>query len=498
MYTGRTKILCDEKEVTDQNVTTILSEALAIHQRNSKEIDYLYNYRKGTQPILDRTKEVRPEICNKIVENRADEIVSFKTGYLCGEPLQYVSRGSTADVSVEIGKLNDKMLLCGKSALDKDLAEWMYTCGTGYRMVMPNSKYILSEIVPKLNNRATNFSEDEAPYEVYTLDPRYAFVVYNSGLGEKPLMSVKYVVQRDSIINNTFKTVYSVWTDTKYYEISSASMSPELNLSKEPTEFKLGRNPITEYPLNNARIGAFEPVLSILDAINTVQSNRIDGVEQFIQSLVLLYNCEIDDAAAKNLRSAGLVKLKSTGDIKSDLKILSEQLDQSQTQTLIDYMYQTVLCIVGMPNRNGGTSTSDTGAAVQLRDGWQGAEARAKTDELSFRESERKFLKTVLDIIRRTVGTSLVLSDIDIKFTRRNYENIQGKAQVFVSLVQSGYCDLEEAFIISGISPDPSASAQRGQARHESLIKEQHAEKAEQQSATQDDTSLMKGDDLNA
>ena len=51
-----------------------------------------------------------------------------------------------------------------------------------------------------------------------------------------------------------------------------------------------------------------------------------------------------------------------------------------------------------MPNRNGGTSTSDTGSAVIMRDGWSAAEARAKDSELMFKLSEKEFLKLVLRI----------------------------------------------------------------------------------------------------
>jgi hypothetical protein len=148
--------------------------------------------------------------------------------------------------------------------------------------------------------------------------------------------------------------------------------------------------------------------MTILDAINTVQSNRVDGVEQFIQSLLVFVNCDIDTDSAKNLREAGLVKIKTVGEVKADIKEIAAALDQQQTQTLTDYMYQTVLNIVGMPNRNGGSSTSDTGAATIVRDGWAAAEARAKSDEISFKESERQFLKAALRIIRGTVGTSLV------------------------------------------------------------------------------------------
>ena len=37
--------------------------------------------------------------------------------------------------------------------------------------------------------------------------------------------------------------------------------------------------PIFEYPANNARLGSFEIVLPLLDAINNIASNRMDGLE---------------------------------------------------------------------------------------------------------------------------------------------------------------------------------------------------------------------------
>jgi hypothetical protein len=203
--------------------------------------------------------------------------------------------------------------------------------------------------------------------------------------------------------------------------------------------------------------------------MNTVASNRADGVEQFIQSLVLLYNCDIDDDSAKSLREAGMVKLKSIGDIKADLKILSEQLDQTQTQTLVDYMYQVVLCIVGMPNRNGGTSTSDTGSAVIMRDGWEAAEARAKRDETAFKRAERQYLKIVLKIIRQTVGTTLKLSDVEIQFTRRNYSNIQSKAQVLDIMLKNPKIAPILAFTHCGMFSDPEDAAKQSAAYYEKV-----------------------------
>ena len=160
MY-GRRIILSDADMITDNNVLYELQQALNVHIVNCSQIEYLWRYYRGDQPILERTKDVRPEICNRIVENRANEIVSFKVGYLCGEPIQYVGRTSGEIVSRGISDLNEMMLCESKAALDKELVEWQMICGTAYRLVLPNN----------------TFDGNESPFKLYTLDPRDTFVV---------------------------------------------------------------------------------------------------------------------------------------------------------------------------------------------------------------------------------------------------------------------------------------------------------------------------------
>lgn len=464
MQFGRTKIKTDIEHITRDNVLTVLEAAMNDHISNYSDIDYLYRYYKGEQPILQRKKEIRPEICNKIVENIANEIVSFKTGYLLGEPIQYISRSDT-DTSKEVGELNDIMELCSKACVDNDIAEWLYICGVGYRLVLPNDSTIIEKVVPALSAGEKPDLGDDTPFTVHCLDPRGAFVVHYSGIGEKPVMGVKYVRKDDLTV------IYSVWTETEYFEIEGESTSGTGRIVKEMSN-TVWYIPVVEYVLNNARQGAFEIVLPLLDAINATQSDRIDGVDQFIQSLMVLYNAEIDEDKAKNLRDAGLIILKSFGDNKADIKVLNEQLNQTQTQTLIDDLYQKVLEIVGMPNRNGGTSTSDTGAAVIVRDGWSTAEARAKSDEANFKRSEREFLRIVLSIIRRSGGLQLMLKDVDIKFTRHNYDNIQSKSQVLVSMLNNSHIHPALAFEHCGLFSDPQSAFNMSEAYYQEQMKQ--------------------------
>ena len=135
---GRRVIKTDETEVTIDNVVSILRKALPYHWKNRSEIQYLWHYYKGRQPVLNREKQVRPEICNHIVENRANEIVSFKSGYLMGEPLQYVSRGNAENIADNINQLNEFVFAEEKPAKDKELADWFHICG-------PHVEFCVSE-----------------------------------------------------------------------------------------------------------------------------------------------------------------------------------------------------------------------------------------------------------------------------------------------------------------------------------------------------------------
>ena len=423
---GRRVIKTSVTHITPENVVDVLLKALSIHALNRSEIDYLWEYYKGKQPILHRQKEVRPEITNRIVENRANEIVSFKVGYLCGEPIQYVGKNGSEEITQGITRLNELMFAEDKAAQDQEIVEWQMICGTAYRLVLPDEKG----------------EEDEAPFELYTLDPRDTFVVYSNEIGNKPVMAVKYSKDDNEI------THYSIYTENMYYLV-------EDGILKESTPHALDMIPIFEYPANNARLGSFEIVLPLLDTLNNITSNRMDGIEQVIQAFIKFINCDISKEEYEEFLQLGAIKVKSVDGANADVGVVTTDLNQSQTQTLKEDCYNAILTICGMPNRNGGTSTSDTGAAVLLRDGWSLAEARAKDSENMFKKSEKKMLKLVLRICRELSDLNLGLKDIELQFTRRNYENIQSKSQVLVSMLQNNKIHPLLAFQHSGLFIDP-------------------------------------------
>lgn len=435
---GRKKIYIPKQDITEKTLPKILARAMAIHTTNAYQIDYLWNYYKGQQPILKRIKRVRPEICNKIVVNHAYEIMNFYMGYVYGDPIQYVQRGvhgakeGYSDVN-NVSMLNELMMDDDKASKDKTLGEWMLSCGTGYRMCLPSV-------------------EENVVFETEILDPRVTFVVYDTGFGKKPWLCVTYNKKY-----NKGMEYYTMFGYTKDLFFSCEEFNGTYRKYWIQNHV-LGKLPITEYPLGTIRLGVFEPVITIMDAINNVESNRNDGIEQKVQSFLKFLNCDIEPNKFDEFRDKGLIKIKVPHGSVGDVEYVEVDLNQTDSQIYVDSLYQKLLQIAGVPDRNA-SAGGNTGQALIIGQGWSNAEARAKSIELSFKRSEKLFLGMVLNIIKDTLDVDpalkmLKLWDIDIKFTRNKTDSILVKAQALLNLLEAGVHP-RIAFTLCGLFNDP-------------------------------------------
>lgn len=451
---GRRVIYTDETEITASNVVDVVRKAFLPHLNNVNEINYLYNYYKGKQPILGRIKEIRPEINNKIVVNYANEIVSFKVGYLASEPIQYVA---LSDKNEAVNSLNRYMYQVGKQAQDQEIIEWNHICGTAYRYVQAK--------LPKM------VSKGESPFELYTLDPRTTLVVYSSTFKRERMAGITYTLDENKNIKN-----FVVYTKNRIFTFTDEAENhcPEVIESKNA----LGEIPIYEYPANNARLGAFEVVLPLLDAINRCESNRVDGMEQQIQSFLKFINCDLDEEGLENLARYGAIKLKSIEGAPADVEAVKTDFSQDGAQTSKEDLYNAVLTICGMPVQGNGSSISANNGAILIQNGWSQAEARAKSSETMYKASERQMLSLIFNICR-TVGKDeidLVTSDVDYKFTRRNYENIQVKAQVLCEMLNTPRIHPKLAFESCGLFSDPENAYLISDEHYEATLNEWNIE----------------------
>lgn len=409
---GRKVAYTDVQEITPQNVIKVLGNAIGTHNYNRAFIKYLYNYYKGDQPILYRKKIVRPEINNRVCENHALETVRFKTSQTYGEPIQYVckKKKATEELNEQIDLFNDYLDEANTEARNIELGTYQSAVGTAYKAILKEDEW--------------KEGKDIIPFRIFIPSPINTFVVYSSNNG-KAMLSVQ---ELKDIEGNQY---YQCYSKDQYFIIQNGKV-------KDYGINGFDGIPIVEYPNNAERLSDIEICITMFDTINNMQSNRMDGVEQFVQAFMKFKNCEIDENEFLKMVQLGAISVKDTGQgVQSDVDIMTAELNQSESQVAKDDIYKNMLIVEGMPNRESNTG-GDTGQAVYLRNGWDFAEQRAKIDEPFVREAEKQSAKIILNIIAKTTNDiNISTKDFDVKITRNSTDNMLVKAQTLDYLIKN-------------------------------------------------------------
>jgi len=440
---GRKIIKTKREVITLDNIADDLANALPAHHANAEEIDYLDRYYRGDQPILYREKTIRPEINNKVVENLAQYIVDTKTSDMAGEPIQYVLHGTDEEKSEEVKRLNTLMESEDKEFFDIELCRWRSICGTAYRFIG--------------NNNSKDVLLDEADFFIETCDPRDTFVVYYQD--NRPAYGVMIRTDDDG------REIYNVYTKGFYVSVQDGeTVAGSYRLNGN------GGIPIIEYPNNARRLSDIEITISITDEINKMASDRSNGIEGFVSSWVKFVNCAIDVDLYRQMRQEGALVVKSNNgaENKADVDVLTTELNQTESQVAVSDLFEKLLVIQGLANRQ--TSASgDTKGAVELRNGHYDAEKRAELSEPIFKRAERQMLRIVLNRLRITQGFTLVPSDIEVKISRTKTDNILTKVESLQMLLDSGV-NPDRAIKTVGIWSDPEQVASESRDRIDQIF----------------------------
>lgn len=456
---GRKQIFCDKTNIDKTNILEVLSDAYFIHEQNRAEMLYLFEYVKGRQPILDREKQIRPEINEKIVDNMASEILEFKLGYEFGSPISYVQRARkdiksrnalfsffkklfTSDESkkedLRVSAINEMMVEECKAAKDLMLAKDVKTCGVGYRLILPK----------KIKTGVSVF-------DLLVLNPMNTFVVYSNDAYREPILGVSYFPHRDGSVT------FGCYTKTSYFKI-------EMGITKgfedwfEEKPNTVGMVPIIEYINDYDRMGCFERVIPLMDALNTIDSDRVNDIAQHVQNILWGDNVALDTEQYKKLRDDGMILTKSEQGRTATLKYLESVLNQSENQTLVDYVERKIEKIAHIPNRSE-LSGGSTGSATNMSTGWMDAETDAKSKEQIWMESERRETAIILKIIKDSNEVDadiaeLNISYIEIKFSRSRTYDLATKCNSLSALIGIGIDPLR-AIEVVGLFTDPQQVA---------------------------------------
>lgn len=404
---GRKIAYTNVSQITPDNIVSVVGSCIGCFNYNKTVIEYLWNYYKGDQPVHYREKTANEDINNRVSENHAYELVQFKVGQTYGEPIQFISRRDDDAINKAVDELNDYMADANKQEKDIKAGEWQSATGTSFK--------------------AIQFTGDkELPFRIVAPNPINTFVIYNEST-EEPMLAVQELKDETG---EHYKLCY-----TKSHECKLKN--------GKVLDWKLhgfGDIPIVEYPNNHERLSDIELVIDLLDAINNMQSNRMDSIQQFVEYWVKFVNCEIDKETFEEMKLSHALTVKSNNkDNKADVEIMTQELNQSESQVAKKDLWDNALAILAIPNKEGNTG-GDTQGAVELRNGWDFSKTRTKLKDPVVKSAEKRIAKVVLNVIRVKGKEELKIGirDFDVQINHSPTDNLVVKCQALQYLLQCG------------------------------------------------------------
>lgn len=361
------------------------------HNRSKDRLDELYSYYMGQHRILSRTKE-KGAANNRLICNHAKYITDCTTGYFMGTPVQYLSRDGK-----DISAVKNVLRRADSATEDVDLARLSSVFGTSYEMLY--------------------FSGDKNPrIKLTAIDPRNAFVVYDDTVEQKPLFGVYYMPAYDE--NDLVKgyRCYLCGRDSVTEFVLSPSLSIESKNQPYPHYF--GDVPLIEFYNNGDCQGDFEQVISLIDAYNLLQSDRVNDKEQFVNAILLIKGNILGDTSAEEsetyraIKEFGVMTINDDG----DAKWLTRQFDESSVDILRKALENDIHKFSGVPCMND-ASFSGNASGVAMKYKLLAFEQMTKIKERYFTEGIRLRLKMIANAVFTLTAVKTDPDDIELFFT---------------------------------------------------------------------------------
>ena len=434
------------EQVTPEIITPQLA-AQYIQRHVSNELPRLQKlerYYNGEHDITNRGKEPG-QANNRLVTNHAKYIADFTSGYLIGEPVSY-----TADA--DITAITDALKNAKAAVEDTDLALDCAKFGRAYEII-----YMYGD-PPK-----PRFAR---------ISPLNAFVVYDDTVNQTPVFGIYYMPIYDATGQLTgYNGCISTAT---YIQELRLSGSLGVNSTYEPIPHYFGMVTINEIYNDFERVGDFEDVISLMDAYNVLQSDRVNDKEQFVNALLVIKGQVLGDTDEESAERYDAIKAHGvmTLDRDGEAAYLTRQLDESNVEVLktsIVHDIHKISCVPDMSDQNFAGNVS----GVAMRYKLLGLEQKTKVKERFFEEGLRYRLECIANILA-TMGAGAIDTDgITIQFTRSLPANYLEEAQIINSL--QGIVSNETLLSRLNFISDPAEELKKVEKDKEAALKRQDA-----------------------
>jgi len=363
----------------------LVGECIAeFHKTKAARLSRLKAYYDGEHVILQRMR-AKGAPNHRLVNAYPRYIVAMTSGYLAGNPVSYMD----AEQSEALSSLMACYAACDIPSVDAELATHAALYGVGVEVL---------------------YMDAHAQPRAATLDPRTAFVVYDDTVEHRALFGVHWRANRVELY--TDETLQTLEGDD-WNHLSPAGLP-------EPHYF--GQVPMTEYWNNADERGDFESVLSLIDAYDALQSDRVNDKQQFADSLLVFTGVgglAMDGDGEGRPIGQRLREDKALALPDRDAKVewLTKQLNESDTQVLADSIRTDIHKMAMVPDLTDRMFAGNaTGVAMRFK--LLGFDQLIKVKERWFREALRTRLALFSHIRKIQGAPALEAGRVQIAFSR--------------------------------------------------------------------------------
>lgn len=395
----------DELALNKGIILNLITKHYALINRKYKNKAYY----EGRHDILSRKRgdDATPNV--KIVCNHAKDITDTATGYFMGNPITYSNTDDT-DIEPLLSAFDDADV----DEVDADLAQDMSIYGMAYEY-----DYV---------------KKDEATPACRSISPLSTFIVIDDTIEENELFGVYYYPKR----NDAKDIVTWVATiSTQHYNYTMhIENTPDVpqTVTEQPVPHYFGGIQIIEYLNNKSAIGDFEQQIPLIDAYNTLMSDRVTDKEQFIDSIMVLYGSILGEDEKETAKAQEELREKKLLELPNGAKAeyLTRTMDENGAETLRKALKEDIYNFSHVPNlTDENFAGNSSGVAMEYK--LLGLEMITKTKERYYRRGLQKRITLFCNYLNMKAMAQDASSVIPT-FSRSLPKNLQELASTLYSL----------------------------------------------------------------
>lgn len=382
----------------------LIKKAIDYNEKRRTRFDTLDDYYMGKQAITTREK-VETLMNNKLVTNHAKYITDMMVGYLLGNPVDY-----QVNDDINIQPVLDAYKRQTMENTDVEIAKECSIFGIKYEYV---------------------YADEEANPCSVTLDVRNTIMIYDDTLVHNELYAINYrpiYKNPEDKEPDHYDVIVATDKEIIKYELAGNGGSVK-EIDREQHAF--GAVPIIEYDNNKEYSGDFESVISLIDAYNLIQSDRVNDREQLVDAILCFYGMKFDSD-----QMADLKEKRALSNIPTDGKVeyLTKAINEGDVDVLRKTIEKDIHKISMVPDMSDEKFAGDS-SGVAIRYKLLAFEQAVKNKERFFEKGLMKRFSLYSHFLSvKSKMTEVIKEDVDAVFKRNLPSNDYETSQMIVNL----------------------------------------------------------------